>query len=184
MDDEEARTRLLDAAEALFYADGIQAVGMDRLRAEAGVPLKRLYRIFPAKEALVTAYLQRRDSRWLTSLRTATAGAPDPVAAVFDWLAVWFAEPDFRGCAFQNAYGELGAGPEGVLDLVRRHKAELHALLAALPGPDRDPALADQLLILVEGATAVAALTPGPAPAHRAAEAAALLTATSRCAGR
>ncbi|MFJ3926646.1 TetR/AcrR family transcriptional regulator [Streptomyces sp. NPDC090022] len=174
MDDEEARTRLLDTAEELFYAEGIQAVGMDRIRAGSGVPLKRLYRLFPAKDTLVTAYLERRDRRWLGSLREAVTGAERPVLAVFDWLADWFAEPDFRGCAFLNAYGELGAGgPEPVLGVVHRHKAELHALLAGLPGSS--PALADDLLILVEGATTVAALTPGPAPALRAREMAARL---------
>ncbi|WP_406366329.1 TetR/AcrR family transcriptional regulator [Streptomyces sp. NBC_01546] len=179
MDDEEARTRLLDAAEALFYADGIQAVGMDRIRADSGVPLKRLYRVFPAKEALVTAYLERRDRRWTTSLREAVTGSPTPVLTVFDWLADWFSEPDFRGCAFLNAYGELGAGgPPAVLDVVRRHKSELRALLAELAGPDH-PALADQLLILVEGATVVAALDPGPEPARRAREVAERLLATS-----
>ncbi|MEU7551173.1 helix-turn-helix domain-containing protein [Streptomyces sp. NPDC044571] len=179
MDDEEARTRLLDTAEALFYAEGIQAVGMDRIRTESGVPLKRLYTLFPAKESLVAAYLDRRDRRWMNSLREAVAaGADDPVGAVFDWLAGWFAEPDFRGCAFLNVYGELGTGPAGVLDVVRRHKAELRTLLADLAGPDR-PDLADQLLILVEGATAVAALTPGPEPAHRARAAASVLTAAA-----
>ncbi|MFF7075456.1 TetR/AcrR family transcriptional regulator [Streptomyces lavendulae] len=167
MDEEEARTRLLDAAEELFYGHGIQAVGMDRIRAGSGVPLKRLYRIFPAKEALVTAYLERRDRRWTGSLREAVTGAPEPVGAVFDWLERWFSEPDFRGCAFQNAYGELGAGgPAGVLDAVRRHKAELRALLAELV-PD-SPATADELLILVEGAITVATLSPGPEPARRA----------------
>ncbi|MEU2395828.1 TetR/AcrR family transcriptional regulator [Streptomyces sp. NPDC007369] len=179
MDDEEARTRLLDAAEALFYAEGIQAVGMDRIRAESGVPLKRLYRVFPAKEALVAGYLERRDRRWTGSLRDAVAAAPtDAVGAVFDWLAAWFSEPGFRGCAFMNAYGELGAagpaGSAGVLDVVRRHKAELRALLGEVAGPGREE-LADQLLILVEGATAVAALTPGPEPARRAGAAAAAL---------
>ncbi|RSS86613.1 TetR/AcrR family transcriptional regulator [Streptomyces sp. WAC05292] len=178
MDDEEARTRLLDAAEALFYAEGIQAVGMDRIRAGSGVPLKRLYKLFPAKEALVAGYLERRDRRWTGSLREAVAASPaDPVGAVFDWLAAWFSEPGFRGCAFLNAYGELGAGgPAAVLDPVRRHKAGLRALLADTlpPGPDREE-LAEQLLILVEGATAVAALTPGPAPARRAAATAAAL---------
>lgn len=179
MDDEEARTRLLDAAEALFYADGIQAVGMDRIRADSGVPLKRLYRVFPAKEALVTAYLERRDRRWTTSLREAVTGSRAPVLAVFDWLADWFSEPDFRGCAFLNAYGELGAGgPPAVLDVVRRHKSELRALLAELAGPDH-PALADQLLILVEGATVVAALDPGPEPARRAREVAERLIAAT-----
>ncbi|WP_327361775.1 TetR/AcrR family transcriptional regulator [Streptomyces sp. NBC_01296] len=174
MDDEEARTRLLDAAEALFYAEGIQAVGMDRIRTDSGVPLKRLYKVFPAKEALVTAYLERRDRRWTASLRGAVANSADPVEAVFDWLAQWFSEPDFRGCAFLNAYGELGTGPAGVLDVVRRHKAELRELLAELAGPGREE-LAEQLLILVEGATAVAALSPGPEPAHRAREAASAL---------
>ncbi|NXY98831.1 TetR/AcrR family transcriptional regulator [Streptomyces sp. BR123] len=177
MDDEEARTRLLDAAETLFYAEGIQAVGMDRIRAESGVPLKRLYKVFPAKEALVAGYLERRDRRWMGSLRdaVAAAAAADPVSAVFDWLAAWFSEPGFRGCAFMNAYGELGAaGPAGVLDAVRRHKAELRELLAEVAGPGQEE-LADQLLILVEGATAVAALTPGPEPARRAGAAAAAL---------
>ncbi|MFB6615366.1 TetR/AcrR family transcriptional regulator [Streptomyces sp. NPDC085524] len=178
MDDEEARTRLLDAAEELFYAEGVQAVGMDRIRAGSGVPLKRLYRIFPAKEALVTAYLERRDRRWTSSLREAVTGSPEPVPAVFDWLAEWFCEPDFRGCAFLNAYGELGTGPAAVLDVVRRHKAELRSLLGELAGPER-PGLADQLLILVEGATVVAALDPGPEPARRAREAAERLVAAA-----
>ncbi|MFF3086184.1 TetR/AcrR family transcriptional regulator [Streptomyces nojiriensis] len=172
MDDEEARTRLLDTAEELFYRHGIQAVGMDRIRTASGVPLKRLYRVFPAKESLVTAYLERRDRRWLDSLRTAALAPAQPrarVLAVFDWLADWFTEPDFRGCAFLNAYGELGAAAP---EIVRVHKAELHALLADLT---TDPALADRLLILTEGATAVAALTPGREPAHRAREIAELL---------
>ncbi|MFJ2591991.1 TetR/AcrR family transcriptional regulator [Streptomyces erythrochromogenes] len=167
MDDEEARTRLLDAAEELFYRHGIQAVGMDRIRTASGVPLKRLYRLYPAKESLVTAYLERRDRRWTASLRESVAGAAEPVSAVFDWLARWFSEPDFRGCAFLNAYGELGAAAP---EVVRAHKAELHALLAELVPAEAPPALADQLLILVEGATAVAALTPGPEPALRARE--------------
>ncbi|MER6448543.1 TetR family transcriptional regulator [Streptomyces venezuelae] len=172
MDDEEARTRLLDAAEELYYRHGIQAVGMDRVRTASGVPLKRLYRLFPAKESLVTAYLERRDRRWLDSLRVAAHAPAEPrarVLAVFDWLADWFTEPDFRGCAFLNAYGELGAAAP---EIVRVHKAELHALLAGLTG---DAALADRLLILTEGATAVATLTPGPEPAHRARDIAELL---------
>ncbi|MFJ9544740.1 TetR/AcrR family transcriptional regulator [Streptomyces erythrochromogenes] len=167
MDDEEARTRLLDAAEELFYRHGIQAVGMDRIRTASGVPLKRLYRLYPAKESLVTAYLERRDRRWTAALREAVAGAAEPVPAVFDWLARWFSEPDFRGCAFLNAYGELGAAAP---EVVRVHKAELHALLAELVPAEAPPALADQLLILVEGATTVAALSPGPEPALRARE--------------
>ncbi|MET7794573.1 helix-turn-helix domain-containing protein, partial [Micrococcus luteus] len=59
-----AREQALDAAEELFYARGIQTVGMDDIRGASGVSLKRLYQLFPAKELLVEAYLERRDVRW------------------------------------------------------------------------------------------------------------------------
>ncbi|MFG2294876.1 TetR/AcrR family transcriptional regulator [Streptomyces sp. NPDC048603] len=193
MDDEEARTRLLDTAEELFYAHGVQAVGMDRIRTASGVPLKRLYRLFPAKESLVTAYLERRDRRWTDSLRAAATRPAEPrerVLAVFDWLGDWFTEPGFRGCAFLNTYGELGAAAP---DVVRVHKTELRALLGELAGgdpghpghPDRSgpSVLADQLLILVEGATVVASLSPGREPALRARETAELLLAHARPSG-
>lgn len=104
---------------------------------------------------------------------------------MFDWLAGWFAEPGFRGCAFLNAHGELGAGPAGVREVVRRHKEQLRELLGEVAAslPDESSAsaaeLADRLMILVEGATAVAALDPGPAAALRAREMAELLLAGS-----
>lgn len=56
--------RLLDAAEALYYARGIQAVGIDEVRTAAGVSLKRLYQLYPSKQHLVAAYLDARDERW------------------------------------------------------------------------------------------------------------------------
>ena len=64
MDSATAREQALDAAEKLFYGRGIQSVGMDDIRGASGVSLKRLYQLFPAKEQLVEAYLERRDVRW------------------------------------------------------------------------------------------------------------------------
>lgn len=61
MDSTTAREQALDAAEELFYGRGVQSVGMDDLRGASGVSLKRLYQLFPAKEQLVEAYLERRD---------------------------------------------------------------------------------------------------------------------------
>ncbi|MFJ7155523.1 TetR/AcrR family transcriptional regulator [Streptomyces sp. NPDC101118] len=188
--DTEDRTRLLDAAEALFYAHGVQAVGMDRLRAESGVPLKRLYRVFPAKEALVAAYLERRDERWTTSLRTYVLARPDArerVLAVFDWLGEWFAEPGFRGCAFLNAYGELGTAVPAVTEVVRAHKARLRGFLVELAeGAGGGDGLADRLMVLVEGATVVAGVAPAltAAPAAQAREVAELLLTRTRGAGQ
>lgn len=176
-DDDKARTRLLDAAEELFYAHGVRAVGMDRIRTASGVPLKRLYRLFPAKDALVEAYLERRAARWTASLREAVAARPaDPLPAVFEWLAERCSEPGFRGCGLLNAWVELGSGPAGASEVVRRHRTEVRSVLAEAAEPGgASPQLADQLLLLFEGATALAALSPGPQPARRAHELAELL---------
>src|SRR5687768_15625421 len=107
----EIRGRVLLAAGALFYARGIQEVGMDDIRAASGVSLKRLYQLFGSKDELVTGYLQLMGRRWDEGLTRHLAAAADPrdkVLAVFDWLAAWFAEEDFRGCAFVNCFAELG----------------------------------------------------------------------------
>ncbi len=112
MDDDAARTLALDAAEESFYARGIQAVGMDELRDRSGLSLRRLYGLFPAKEGLVVAFLERRDERWRGRLAAHVEAVDDPeerLLAVFDWLRAWFEEPGFRGCAWINTYGELGA---------------------------------------------------------------------------
>lgn len=59
-----ARERVLDAAQELFYGRGVQAVGMDAVRSASGVSLKRLYQLFPSKDALVLEFLRQRDVRW------------------------------------------------------------------------------------------------------------------------
>ena len=89
MDHAEATARLLDAAERLFYDRGVQAVGMDEIRAASGVSLKRLYQCFPSKQDLVVGYLRRRDGRWCTALaESVAASTDDPAARVLadiDW---------------------------------------------------------------------------------------------------
>ncbi|MFJ4522437.1 TetR/AcrR family transcriptional regulator [Streptomyces sp. NPDC088810] len=164
------REALLDAAEALFYAHGIQAVGMDRVREASGLPLKRIYRLFATKEDLVVAMLRRRDRRWRASLAAHVESVPDPrarVLAVFDWLAGWFAEPGFRGCAWINAHGELGSSSEPVLAEVRAHKQAFHDQLAAWVHATGTP-LAEPVFLLAEGAVVTAGITGDPAPARHA----------------
>ncbi|MFI2433408.1 TetR family transcriptional regulator [Streptomyces sp. NPDC018693] len=181
MDSATAREQALDAAEKLFYGRGIQSVGMDDIRGASGVSLKRLYQLFPAKEQLVVAYLERRDVRWRGSLARHVEGYADPerrILAVFDWLERWFGEEDFRGCAWINSYGELGARSHPVADQVRAHKRAFRDWLgtlvadAGLPG-----ALTGQLHLLAEGAMVTAGITGGTEPAAEARTAARLLLA-------
>src|SRR6478672_13064301 len=99
-----ARERLLDAADELFYAEGVHVVGIDRVIARAGVAKASLYNAFGSKEALVRAYLQRRYERRVDAITQALAGcetARERILAIFDYLDGLIGEPDFRGCAFQ-----------------------------------------------------------------------------------
>ncbi|WP_199433518.1 TetR/AcrR family transcriptional regulator [Qaidamihabitans albus] len=187
MDHEEARARLLDAAETEFYGHGVRAVGMDTIRARSGVSLKRLYQCFPAKEQLVEAYLLRRDERWRSSLADYVATyahtPADAPTAVFDWLLEWFAEPDFRGCAFVNSFGELGTDSPRIAAAIRLHKDAVRGYLRSLTErlDVADPyALAEQLFTLLEGATVLAAISGDPAAARTGRSAAATLLAAAR----
>lgn len=187
MDADEARIRLLDAADRLFYERGVQAVGMDELRTASGVSLKRLYQCFPSKGDLVEGYLRRRDERWRASLAdyvSQHAARPgERPLLVFDWLGEWFAEPGYRGCAFINAYAELAALSPGAARAARDHKLALLAYMTDLVGESApaDPALlARQLLLLADGAVTTAAMTGDAAAARHARTAAETLLSAAR----
>ncbi|RSN45924.1 TetR/AcrR family transcriptional regulator [Amycolatopsis sp. WAC 04197] len=167
------REALLDAAEKLFYENGIQAVGMDQVRAASGLSLKRIYRFFEAKEDLVVAMLKRRDQRWRGSLAARVEQVHDPrarVLAVFDWLADWFAEPGFRGCAWINAHGEFGPSSAAVLAEVRAHKQAFHEQIETWVRATGRP-VTEPVYLLAEGAIVTAGISGDPAPARQAREA-------------
>jgi AcrR family transcriptional regulator len=182
--DQPTQTQVLDAAEELFYGRGIQSVGMDELREAAGVSLKRLYQQYGSKDQLVEAFLQRRDERWrqrLADYVETHSGAEERILAVFNWLGDWFSEPGFRGCAWINAYGELGAVTPAVARLVREHKAAFKHYLAGLViAADLPADLAAELMLLAEGAMVTAGIFATPEPASQARNAAQTLIRAAR----
>jgi AcrR family transcriptional regulator len=104
-----ARERLLAAANELFYAEGVQTVGIDRIIERAGVAKASLYNSFRSKEDLVQAYLRSRHDGTSERLTDAINQHDDPrerLLAVFDSQAQLVAEPDFNGCAIVNATTE------------------------------------------------------------------------------
>jgi AcrR family transcriptional regulator len=108
-----ARERILDAAYELFSKRGIRAVGTEEVLAKAGVAKSTLYRHFPSKEALVLAFLQRREQRWTREfvLAEATGRGSTPrerLLAIFDVFDQWFHRDDFEGCSFINVLLEMG----------------------------------------------------------------------------
>jgi len=157
--------RLLRTTESLIYQGGIHATGMDLIVKTSGVARKSLYKHYPTKDALVAAALQARDERWMQWFITATTQAATPRArllSIFDALREWFASEGFRGCAFINAAGEIGDADSPIRAVARRHKERLlaHVLslvqAAGLPHADER---ARQLLVLIDGAIAVAMVT-------------------------
>lgn len=173
------RARILTAADTLFYARGIQSVGMDELRSAAGVPLKRLYAQFPSKAAIVAGVLDGRTAVWNTRIDQAEAAYESPrdkILAIFDFLDDWFAEDDFRGCAFINSFGELGATMPAVSDAARAHKlAFIDHVTGLTVASGHPPGVGLQIALLAEGAQTTAAITRSRETARAAKDAAARL---------
>src|SRR5262249_34871917 len=167
---EELRNQLLDAAEGVFYARGIQAVSMDELREASGLALRRIYQIYPAKGDIVVAVLRRRHRAMMSNIAAYTENAgnnQDAVIAVFDYLEKWFAEPDFRGCPWMNAYGELGPTSAAITAEVHHHQREFQSVVTKLAREAGcAPAEAHAIYLLAEGAVAVAAVQHSVAPAR------------------
>jgi AcrR family transcriptional regulator len=184
-EDTQARERLLESADRLFYAQGVQAVGMDQVRAAAGISLKRIYSLFDSKDDLLVAVLNRRRVTWDSGIEAFAADAATPrekVVAIFDFLDAWFRQPDFHGCAFINVFGELGPSSPKATRTVRAQKKAFQRYLSGLVAETgASEAVAAQIAILVEGAQTTAAIAGRPdAAAHARAAAETLLDAAAQ----
>jgi AcrR family transcriptional regulator len=169
------RERLLAAADELFYREGINKVGIDRVLEHAGVAKASLYSTFGSKEELVRAYLQGRQEARRARIEAAIARHRSPreqMLSVFDAMAEAFKQPGFRGCAFLMANSELPAGERTrpVCDEYRGWIRELFQRLAKEAGARQAATLAQQLVLLYDGAI-VAAQMDGDAAAVLAARA-------------
>ena len=103
------RDRLLDAADRLFYREGVRAVGIDRVLAEAEAAKASLYQHFGCKDQLVASYLERRMAGARASIEAYLADTPPSERALkfFDWVVEWAESKDFRGCPLQHTVSEL-----------------------------------------------------------------------------
>lgn len=168
------RERILDAADRLFYAHGIQSIGVDAVVLEAGISKRTLYKHFGSRERLVAAYLARRGARLPEETRPGQE--LKEILGVFRRFERWFASEGFRGCPFSNAIAELGGDPAHPAlavahDIKQRNTTWFEVRLRAL-GAAQPTALAMQLSILVEGAVALAVQRRSEGDAPRVARAA------------
>ena len=128
--------RILDVADRLFYERGIAAVGMDDVRDDADVSLRRLYTLHPSKRALVGAWLEDRHVRWMswftTTVEHGVRSGKEPVVAVFDTIEEWALAPGYRGCAFLNAIAETTEIDDTHRAIAARHKQSLLTYLSGI----------------------------------------------------
>lgn len=172
----------MKAASDLFYREGTQNVGIDRIIAESGVAKMSLYNHFKSKDALIAAWLQQRDANWRDWFQaTVEKQAAEPAArllAMFDALEEWFSQSNFRGCAFINSSVELVDPEHPGYQVAIEHQQAIYDYIlqlvraAEIPNPE---VVAEQLLLLVEGAIVVAMMRRSPAAAEHAKAAATAL---------
>jgi len=175
----DTREHVLDVAHELFYWNGIRATGVDKVAAEAGVAPTALYRLFPSKDALVAAYVERAEQRYREWFDAVTIddgrSASARIVALFEALSHQVRPEVCRGCPFLMALTEmpdenLEAHKSSVRlkDWVRgrfKRLAKEHA--TTYSGKVDAARLADHLTLLFEGVYAsVQALGAGGPAKH------------------
>jgi AcrR family transcriptional regulator len=177
-----ARERIVGTAYDLFSLHGIQAVGIDRIVAEASVAKTTLYHHFRSKDDLVLAVLELRREAWtrgwlVPAIERRGGSAAERLLAAFDALDEWFRQDDYDGCLFANSLLEVRNPASPVVTAASAGLAEVREYLSMLaaeagaPDPER---LGRQLQIMMLGAI-VAAVEGNRAAAAEARPVAALL---------
>ncbi|WP_320177676.1 TetR/AcrR family transcriptional regulator [Roseovarius pacificus] len=155
-----ARERIIDAANRLFYQEGIRAVSVDAVAEKAGVTKKTLYYHFKSKDDLVAEYLSSRDQpnlklfeAWFDS---AEGDVADKVEAIFLELAKSARHPKWKGCGFLRTAAELANLPgHPAMKIGSGHKKKFEDWLAKqfIKYQLDDPAaIARQVVLLMDGA--------------------------------
>lgn len=154
------RETVLDTAERLFYEEGFHATGIDRVVVEAGVARMTLYNHFPSKEALIDSVLDRRYARYLDDLRDAVTGrgSTSALTALAERHNEWLQTRARHGCIVLKAIGEFERHQPAIAERGRALKQELLELIGdalAVDGHAPDEAMAERVLMVLEGANAL-----------------------------
>jgi AcrR family transcriptional regulator len=164
------RERIVAAASRLFYREGIRAVSVDAVAAEAGLTKRSLYYHFKSKDELIEAYLACRDQpnlaafqRWYDETEGSVA---DKIAGIFNTLAESAAHPKWKGCGFLRTSAELANLPgHPAMVLGAAHKKRIETWLAECLSADEildAETLARQIRLLLDGCFAVVMLHRDP----------------------
>tara|TARA_R110000868_G_scaffold57261_4_gene176992 strand:- start:48 stop:665 length:618 start_codon:yes stop_codon:yes gene_type:complete len=163
MSDSQRREQLIDTAIDLFAKHGFHATGIDRILAVSGVSKKTLYRHFRSKDELILAALRKYDglfrNNFMREVESRGTTPKERLLAVFDAARAWFEDNSFYGCVFINAVGEFSDPDTPIRHICKEFKSLIRGYIEqqcrALGVADAG-ALAEELSILLEGATVTA----------------------------
>lgn len=184
------RERLLHTLDVLSQHENVLDIGINTLLAEADVAKASLYSHFGSKDALIAAWLEKRQQEWFgwfdehLQKHANSCEARIELDAAFGFLEVWLARDDFAGCPFVSVYLQL-RDPEHPAGRQARHYAArihefFHERLKALRAK-RSEELATALVELFLGAVVVEQLAAGSHTARSARRSARLLVDAALC---
>ncbi|PYB70053.1 TetR/AcrR family transcriptional regulator [Rhizobium wuzhouense] len=170
------RDTIIDAANRLFYREGIRAVSVDAVAEAAGLTKRSLYYHFKSKDELIADYLRLRDhpnlQRYATWYAAAEGGVTERIGAIFDHLANEAGKPGWKGCGFLRTAAELVNQPgHPALKIGVDHKKRVEdwfAEILAENGVSEPARLARQVSLLIDGAFSQAMLYRDPSYFHEA----------------
>jgi AcrR family transcriptional regulator len=173
------REQLIQAALELFAKNGIHATGVDSIVAQSGVTKKTLYAHFRTKEELVLAVLRHYDglarNEFMRRVESCGTTPRARLLAIFDVAQHWFQQNNFYGCLFVNTIGEYSGKDTPIRQICKEYKKLLKNYIHSLckQAGAKDPqGLAEELALLLEGATVTAQVSQNPKTARIAKRAA------------
>jgi AcrR family transcriptional regulator len=150
---------VLAAAADLMARRGIREIALDQVAVAAGVTVRELEGVFPTKQVLAEAFLQRREEEWTIGFVEAGARLRggdfphDRLLAIFDVFHDWFQRDDFEACSFINVLLEMGREhPLGIAS--KEYLAHIRAMvqrLATEAGLEQPEEFASSWHILMKG---------------------------------
>ena len=180
--------KILDAANRLFYDEGIRAVSVDAISEKAGITKKTLYYHFKSKDDLIAAYLESRDQpnlllfkRWFDEAEGSLA---DKINAIFQNLSQSAKHPKWKGCGFLRTAAELANMPgHPAIKVGASHKSKFEAWLQDILQEEKiknASLVARQITIIMDGSFSAMLIHKNPEYIEAAGKAAQTLITQSK----
>ncbi|MBE7433765.1 MAG: TetR/AcrR family transcriptional regulator [Anaerolineales bacterium] len=175
------KDKVFQTAARMFYQHGYRAIGVDTLAAESGIGKMTLYRHYPSKDDLITAFLRDSNEVFWNGFEQITKDAATPrekLLAFFESLQEYVNTPACYGCPFLNVATEYPETDYPGHQVAIEHKQSVRVKfrqLAKEAGAKKPDILADQLFLLMDGAYMASRMFGAENPAAHLAEAARVL---------